>query len=543
MNAALTPNAGIPPTDGDEPDDDAGHANQFVTFAVAGELFAVPMAPVQEIIRVPEVAHLPLAPRTLDGLANLRGRVLPIINLRRLFGCDEREHDDATRALVINLGQPLGFVVDRVASVVTIEPGEIEPADSIQSVVDADYLTGVIKRARADGGHDMLLVIDFARLIEGQFAHCGGGAERSSRGGAGLSGAAALAEANEDGGAGDELRLVSFSVAEQEYALDIAEVQEIVQLPERVNELPNTPSHVLGVMSLRQRLLPLVSLRTLFGLPRLAYAEQHRIVVTSLPGGLNVGLVTDSVKEVLSVPRSQAEPMPGMLAAGGGMDEFASICRLEGGKRLVSIIATDRLLRMPAIEAALDATRDAGTPLQQEAAMSADIAEDDSSTDDDTQVVIFRLGAEEFGVPIMSVQEIVRLPETLTRVPRTPAFVEGVINLRGTVLPVIDQRSRLGLPGIERNDRQRIMVYLLAGMRTGFIVDSVAEVLRIPRDHVVAAPAMSDEQSRLISRVAKLDGDKRLVMLIDPQHLLQGREMQQMHQFDNGSQAPLAQAA
>ena len=155
-----------------------------------------------------------------------------------------------------------------------------------------------------------------------------------------------------------------------------------------------------------------------------------------------------------------------------------------------------------------------------------DTSDDDIATDDDTQVVIFRLGAEEFGVPIMSVQEIVRVPETLTRVPRTPPFVEGVINLRGTVLPVIDQRSRLGLPLIERNDRQRIMVYLLGGMRTGFIVDSVAEVLRIGRSHVEPAPVLSSEQGRLITQVAKLDGDKRLVMLIDPSQLLGAREVQ-----------------
>jgi len=158
--------------------------------------------------------------------------------------------------------------------------------------------------------------------------------------------------------------------------------------------------------------------------------------------------------------------------------------------------------------------------------------------------VIFRLGAEEFGVPIMSVQEIVRVPEALTRVPRTPAFVEGVINLRGTVLPVIDQRSRLGLPSIARNERQRIMVYLLGGKRTGFIVDSVAEVLRIPRVHIVAAPAMSHEQSLLISRVAKVDGDKRMVLLIDPAHLLQEREVQTMAEFgaprDEPSALPLA---
>jgi purine-binding chemotaxis protein CheW len=160
--------------------------------------------------------------------------------------------------------------------------------------------------------------------------------------------------------------------------------------------------------------------------------------------------------------------------------------------------------------------------------------------------VIFRLGAEEFAVPIMSVQEIVRVPEVLTKVPKTPHFVEGVINLRGTVLPVIDQRTRLGLPAIERNDGQRIMVYLLGGLRTGFIVDSVAEVLRIPRNQIAPAPEMSDEQGRLISQVAKLDGDRRLVMLLDPSHLLQGREMQAMNKaFDGGSagDSKLARAA
>jgi purine-binding chemotaxis protein CheW len=166
----------------------------------------------------------------------------------------------------------------------------------------------------------------------------------------------------------------------------------------------------------------------------------------------------------------------------------------------------------------------------------------DIASDDDTQVVIFRLGAEEFGVPIMSVQEIVRVPEALTRVPRTPAFVEGVINLRGTVLPVIDQRGRLGLPPIERNERQRIMVYLLGGKRTGFIVDSVAEVLRIPRAHIVPAPAMSHEQSQLISRVAKVGGDKRMVLLIDPAHLLQGGEVQAIEQFGEPG-APLHKPA
>ena len=530
------------------PDADASdvQANQYVTFSVAGEMFAVPMGPVQEIIRMPEVAQLPLAPAVLDGLANLRGRVLPIINLRRLFGCPAQANDDATRAVVIQIGQPLGFVVDHVASVLNVEAGELEPASAIQSVVATDYLTGVIKRARADGGHDLMMVLDFERLVSAHFSqldrlrHDDGRAASANQ--AGLGQADALLD--EEQGS-DELRLVSFSVAGQEYGIDIADVQEIVQVPERISALPNVPSHVLGLISLRQRLLPLVSLRGLFGLPDLDRSESHRIVVIALPGGAQVGLVTDSVKEVLSVPASQADAMPGILAQDERMQEFSSICRLEGGKRLLSIISTTRLLGLSGMKAALTAIEnmaqassqampDPAARTEENTMQAARTGTDDAATtddtDDDTQVVIFRLANEEFGVPIMSVQEIVRVPESLTRVPKTPHFVEGVINLRGTVLPVIDQRTRLGMDAIERHDGQRIMVYLLGGVRTGFIVDSVAEVLRIPKGQIAPSPEMSDEQMRLIRQVAKLDGDRRLVMLIDPTQLLQGSELRDIGQ-------------
>jgi purine-binding chemotaxis protein CheW len=493
-------------------------AQQFVTFCVEGETFAVPMTPVQEIIRVPEVARMPLSPPALDGLANLRGRVLPIVNLRRMLRLPARPRDDATRAVVIHLGQPLGFVVDRVASVISVEPTEIQPVSTVQSVVQADCLTGVIHRQAAHGERQLMLVVDFQRLVDEQFSNTGraGTNAVAVRGHTRDHGEAAAATA----GGSDELRLVSFTVAGQEYALDIADVQEIVQLPERIVGLPGARSDVLGMISLRERLLPLVGLREVFGLPPAAPDEQHRIVVVALPGGAQVGLVTDTVKEVLSVPRAQADAMPGVLAQDQRLPEFESICRLEGGRRLVSILCAQRLLGLDAVREALARSRDADDPDLTESDMHTTRATGAEQPDDDMQVVVFRLGAEEFGVPIMSVQEIVRVPEQLTRVPKSPEWVEGVINLRGTVLPVIDQRRRFGLPLIERQEGQRIMVYTLEGRRTGFIVDTVAEVLRIPRHAIEPAPRLSEDQARLISRVAKLNGDRRLVMLIEPAQLL-----------------------
>ncbi|AVM74099.1 chemotaxis protein CheW [Magnetospirillum gryphiswaldense] len=89
----------------------AGDARQFVIFHVADEMFAVPLAEVQEIIRMPEVVHIPLSPGALEGLANLRGTVLPVIRLRHIFGMDAVDHDDATRVVILDQGRPVGLVV------------------------------------------------------------------------------------------------------------------------------------------------------------------------------------------------------------------------------------------------------------------------------------------------------------------------------------------------------------------------------------------------------------------------------------------------
>jgi len=271
-------------------------------------------------------------------------------------------------------------------------------------------------------------------------------------------------------------------------------------------------------MTLRNRLLPLVRLRRIFGLPDSDLDEKSRIVVLTL-NGVSVGVVVDAVSEVLRVSKSGVDPLPTLLAREGNLAEVTAICRLDNGKRLVSIMTARNLFDHSAIKEALNTVNDS------EVESSTKAQEADDNLDDDEQVVVFRLDKEEFGAPIASVQEIVRVPEELVRVPQAPSFVEGVINLRGTVLPVIDLRLRLGLKQVERTDRQRIMVFLISDVRTGFIVDQVAEVLKIPKSAIEPAPQLSNEQSLLLSRMANLEKQKRMVQLIDPPHLMGKQEL------------------
>jgi purine-binding chemotaxis protein CheW len=135
------------------------------------------------------------------------------------------------------------------------------------------------------------------------------------------------------------------------------------------------------------------------------------------------------------------------------------------------------------------------------------------------QLVTFGLGSEEFGVDILAVQEINRMME-LTRVPQSPEDVEGVINLRGKIIPVIDLRRRFGMAPSQRSESSRIIVVEVAGRVLGFMVDRVQEVLRIDSGIVEPAPAMvCSIDSDYLAGVGKLAD--RLIILLDLDKLFQ----------------------
>lgn len=139
-------------------------------------------------------------------------------------------------------------------------------------------------------------------------------------------------------------------------------------------------------------------------------------------------------------------------------------------------------------------------------------------TSEQLQLVTFCVNNEQYAVDILRVQEINRML-AITQVPQSPAGVEGVINLRGRIIPIMDLRVRFGMPKGERTDESRIMVVESGGTIVGFIVDRVHEVLRIGRSTVDPAPAMSSTvESRYIEGVAKLAD--RLIILLDLDALL-----------------------
>ena len=134
------------------------------------------------------------------------------------------------------------------------------------------------------------------------------------------------------------------------------------------------------------------------------------------------------------------------------------------------------------------------------------------------QLVSFHVGTEEFAIDILGVQEIIRMVE-LTPVPNAPHYVEGVINLRGKVIPILDLRARFGLPAGDRTKETRIIVVDIAHTILGFIVDSVQEVLRLPEDLIEPPPTTGRGGSAEFHKgIGRVDG--RILILLDMSQLL-----------------------
>ena len=134
------------------------------------------------------------------------------------------------------------------------------------------------------------------------------------------------------------------------------------------------------------------------------------------------------------------------------------------------------------------------------------------------QFVTFTLNNEEYGVDILSVQEINRITE-ITRVPNSAEYVEGVVNLRGKVIPIINLRTKFGFEEKPEDTSSRIIIMEINNITNGLIVDAVSEVLRIPSSIIEPTPPMSsDRNSQFIRGIAKLDN--RLIILLDIDRLI-----------------------
>ena len=448
-----------------------------MTLAVraGGRPFNIPGRVVAEILRLLPLTRMPLAPASLLGVVNRRGQVIPVLSLSVLMGGQDAPETAMTRIVVIEDGAPLGLRVDEILAF----------------------------GAAASGS-----AIDIGAIVAAAFDGPGRLASRAAA--AAVPGLVAAPQA-----VADDLALVMMRLAGQDYAIRLDAVAEIIALPLAAATLSGTDGAMFGMVDHRGAVLPLVSLRTLLALGLDGFQPaKARIVVTTL-AGRRIGLVVDGVTAIRQVPRQAIAPVPPVLIRGDAEAKIEAICRLDGGRRLVALLSTDRLFD-PQTMARLQA---------QPAHAALDVAAPGDAGRE--QFVVVRMGADEYGLPVAAVADVVRHPGSLARVPYAPDFVAGVMNLRGKIVPVLDQRRRFGIDVADPaavHGARRVVILRIGALQAGFVVDAALALIGVRPSDVQDAPALATAGSRIFDRIALRSGVGSPILLVNPQILLDNAE-------------------
>jgi purine-binding chemotaxis protein CheW len=452
------------PDPGPDPGSDPG-GERVLIFAAAGQALAIDAGAVAEVVALPPLTRVPHAPRALAGLANLRGRVVPILAMDALLGRAGGEL--ASRVILLDGADPLGLAVQRVTSMG--QAGDTQVLDLEQLLAGVSFTDGA--RPQRAGGRQP----------------------------------AARAEPIPQSA---DVAFLEFQLAGQAYGLPLEQVREVAALPENVTALPHTDAAMIGVIPVRGELVALVALRAVLGLPAAAPTSETRVVLVSVAGA-SLALMVDKVSAILRADARDVGAAPAVLNRGAGEARIDAIVRRPGG--LVSVLAVERILHEDSIAQII--AEGAGRGGRSEADRE-DIAME--------QFILFRLGRETYGLPVAAVIEVVRLPEQVTRAPRAPDFVAGLMNHRGSVVPLVDQCRRFGAEETGDARHRRIVVARVGDLTAGFIVDAVEQILSVPAEDLQATPQIAE--TPVFDRVATVDVDGRMVLLVDPRQLLDQAE-------------------
>lgn len=466
---------------------------QLVTFHLGNDEFGADIQHVKEIVRVPEITKVPNAPEYIEGVCNLRGQVLPVIDGRTRLNLSRKEIDENNKILVIDAnGTGIGVIVDRVSEVLNVNASEIEEPPRLVKNVDADYLHGVVK---LDNGNRLIMLLDILRVVNADQAvlqiH-----EQHNTG-------VVRADA-EPSDAGEDDQLVSFLLADEEYAIGIMQVKEIIRVPE-ITKVPNCEAYVEGVVSIRNYLLPIINLRTYFGMEYQEITDQTRILVVDM-GDFTAGIMVDKVLEVLRIQTDVIQPLPRFSTQFG--EQLTGVAKLNDGKRLIMLFEPKNMLTVDQYQIISGS---------QEVRRQDDVVKGlERQAVDEEHLVTFKIDTEEYGIKIQDVQEINRMTE-VTKIPRAPHYIDGIVNLRGNVIPVLDLRKLFQLGEKELTDATRIIIVDHDGMKTGIVVDSVSEVLRFEKSLIEPPPEIlsSGVDSDYVEGVGKLDGGRRIILILN----------------------------
>lgn len=477
----------------------------YAFFILDNREFGIKVEHVREtIIHGTEFTRMPCSMDALAGLINLRGAIIPIINLRTRFHIDTPPPSTEYRIAITRFNDYLfGLIFDEISEVVRIKQDAINFVET--SEPDPGFCNqGVIS---LDNGKRIVQLLDLERLFNKY-------------------------NLPKIDNTHDEMRMVfrprkqdiTFMLDGQEYAIEVSAIREIIKPPKIRRKILVDPS-IKGVIDLRSELINIVDLRKYFQAPEQEITAESRIIILQDEPGC--GILVDAVKEVIHYEDDRLLTMPVFEA---GQEKFAGIIAPYPGRNIIKLVPGQLFDR--ALLTQLQGNTELHAEKSEKKSDSAK-QQDEHCADIANRVLIsFRLGGD-YAFDITLYREIINYPEGIVRLPGRQSYHEGILTLRNRAIPIVNLRRYYGMDDYANIMSSKIIILNLQEKSIGIVVDDILEIVKPDRMIVERIPnlAIAKGEPDTVNHVHEgyrfksLTGEEKSLLIYDVEKLISDIEI------------------
>jgi len=454
------------------PDDDG--ASIYGTFFIGGNEFAVSVQSIQEVVNDPkEFTRIPLSPDYLLGLFNLRELIIPVVDLRTIFDLPQASSDAEDRKVaIIEHGEHcFGLLVDRTGDVFNAKEVKRSTFNRSSNDIKEAIVGGVFK---LDDGKRLVQALDPFELLN---------LDKLPRV------SASLAASKNTKKRGRRKLCIAFEVSDCLCAFEMTSIKEIVELGAIDNDALSH-GYTLGAVDLRGSTVPVVDFRMFLGKSEKASADDvagkgYKLIVMRLGGNL-ISLLVDSIKNIISYFDDDLLSFPGV---GVHRREMFKGCLTDGEGEMVLLLDHNQMINNEELN---EITRGNSSLFQEKQETTQAQCNEHKRK---RTLISFTIGAK-FALDIEDVVEVIEFPESIVRPPNMPDFVEGMVNLRGDLIPIINLRALYHLDAIDPS-KTKLLIFSASQKKYGIMVDAVDSIENLSEHNSSVLPRLSDGNNRV----------------------------------------------
>ncbi|MEO1323111.1 MAG: chemotaxis protein CheW [Pseudomonadota bacterium] len=443
----------------------------FGTFFVGESEFAVSVEAIQEVVNEPEeFADIPLSPDYLIGLFNLRGVIIPVVDLHTIFGSASEAPEMERKIAIIEHGEHcFGLLVDRTGDVFNTRDAEQSLFSRVQGDLRETIVSGVFK---LDDGARLVQILDPFELLN---------LERLPRVTGGLRSGLSRRKR------GPRHQCISFKVGTATCAFDMDSIKEIVEL-EKIDDTTLASEWTLGAIDLRGNTVPVIDFRVYLSNvdaePVESLIERNCKLIVMKMGDNLISLLVDEIENIISYYDDDLLPFP---SVGLHRGEMFKGCLGNDDDKMVLLLDHQLVF---SDEQVAQVTRGHSALFHEK----TEAKETHSKNKRNRRTLItFRINAN-FALDIENVSEVIGFPDAVMEPPNLPDYIEGMVNLRGALIPIINLRLLYGLPSVSR-EQTKLLIFAQGDQKYAIMVDAVESIINVDDSNSGLLPRLSNAAS------------------------------------------------